>query len=157
MDGSPPRSRAAWSGSRETQTGGVTEVVLDVGGAGGQREPAEMQSGATLISPHSVPDVVAPGMKLLQGGPTAAGVLTLRGESGRPGLLLAAFLLLALVLVVSVVLSSYAVYLTAQTSEKVGVLSGSGVEKKYLEELKRWKAFVVQHLDGSGDGFTSAE
>nr|XP_023666083.1 uncharacterized protein LOC111843087 isoform X1 [Paramormyrops kingsleyae] len=58
-----------------------------------------------------------------------------------------AWLLLAAMLLIGLLLSFCAIYLIARNSAVLGELRGSGVEERHLLELRRWKALLEKNLD----------
>ncbi|KAG5830750.1 hypothetical protein ANANG_G00313910 [Anguilla anguilla] len=75
-----------------------------------------------------------------------------RTQSTRSRLLTIVLLILTIALISSLALSSYAVYLMVQTTERLGQLSSSQVEHSYLAELRQWKALMSQQLEESAGG-----
>ncbi|KAG7454717.1 hypothetical protein MATL_G00262720 [Megalops atlanticus] len=85
-------------------------------------------------------------------GESQAGSVEEEGSKSRcpsSKLLSVVFIILVVALVTSLVLSSYAVHLMVQATEKMNEFSSSNLEQKYLEEIRQWKALILQHLDES--------
>ncbi|KAJ8373739.1 hypothetical protein SKAU_G00043190 [Synaphobranchus kaupii] len=75
-----------------------------------------------------------------------------RTQSTRSRLLTVVFLILAIALLSSLALSSYAVYLMVQTTERLEEFSSSQVEQTYLAQIRQWKALLLQYLGASAGG-----
>ncbi|XP_069048510.1 leucine-rich single-pass membrane protein 1-like [Lepisosteus oculatus] len=56
-------------------------------------------------------------------------------------------IILAVALAASLVLSSFAIYLTAQTTRKVEELSSNDLYQEILKEMKGWKVLISEYLN----------